>query len=76
MTELEMFAKLPQLNENLKKDQEGGYLPILSKCIDGQYCLSYNFSYAFDSIYEAIANTPEEAIRKAYEWCDLNNLIK
>lgn len=30
MTELEMFVKLPQLNENWKKDQEGGYLPILS----------------------------------------------
>lgn len=46
MTELEMFAKLPQLNENWKKDQEGGYLPILSKCIDGKYRLSYDCCYA------------------------------
>lgn len=75
MTELEMFAKLPQLNENRKKDQEGGYLPILSKCIDGKYRLSYDCCYAFDSIYDAIANTPEEAIRNAYEWCDSNNLL-
>ena len=76
MTELEMFAKLPQLNGNCKKDQEGGYLPILSKCIDGKYSLSYDCCYAFHSIYEATANTPEEAIRKAYEWCKSNNLIK
>ena len=47
MTELEMFAKLPQLNGNWKKDQEGGYLPILSKCIDGKYRLSYDCCYAF-----------------------------
>ena len=46
MTELEMFAKLPQLNENWKKDQEGGYLPRLCKCIDGKYRLSYNCCYA------------------------------
>lgn len=75
MTELEMFAKLPQLNGNRKKDQEGDYLPILSKCIDGKYRLSYDCCCAFYSIYEVAANTPEEAIKKAYEWCKSNNLI-
>ena len=48
---------------------------ILSKCIDGKYRLSYDCCYAFDSIYDAIANIPEEAIRKAYEWCKSNNLL-
>lgn len=75
MTELEMFTKLPQLNGNWEKDSEGGYLPILSRCIDGKYRLSYDFCYVFDSIYEVITNTPEEAIRKAYEWCKSNNLL-
>lgn len=73
MTELEMFAKLPQLNENKEKDPEGEYLPVLTKLISGEYLLSYNSCYVIDySIYEVIANTPEEAIKNAYEWCKDN----
>ena len=75
MTELEMFAKLPQLNESWEKDQEGDYIPVLSKLPNGEYCLSYDSCCVFYSIYEVIANTPEEAIRKAYEWCKLKNLV-
>ena len=75
MTELEMFAKLPQLNSNREEDKEGSYLPILSKRVDGKFQLSYESHCILDYLFGFIANTPEEAIRKAYEWCKDNNLI-
>lgn len=73
MTELEMFTKLPHLDGSKKKDPEGLYDPVLKKT-DGAFYLSYE-CYGFDSIYMVKGNTPEEAIRKAYEWCKNNNLI-
>lgn len=75
MTELEMFTNLPQLNRNKEKDREGGYLPILIKNIGGEYTLSYDSCYVDDTIFEITTGTPEEAIKKAYEWCKNNNLI-
>lgn len=75
MTELEMFTKLSQLDENCEKDPEGGYLPILIKCIDDTYLIRYYSYYTFNAIYTVTADTPEEAIRKAYEWCKSNNLL-
>lgn len=75
MTELEMFAKLPQLNRNKEKDREGGYLPILIKNIGGDYTLSYDSCYVDDTIFEITAGTPEEAIKEAYEGCISAHLI-
>lgn len=77
MTELEMFAKLPQLNENCEKT-DIGYIPTLSLSSNtpNQYIVFWLHVGIFDllEVYFT-ANTPEEAIRKAYEWCDSNHLL-
>ena len=77
MTELEMFAKLPQLNENCEKTNIG-YIPTLSLVgnTSNQYIVFW-FDISTPDLLELhfIANTPEEAIRKAYEWCKSNNLL-
>lgn len=77
MTELEMFAKLPQLDEEYHKT-DLGYVPALSK-VDNilvQYIVFW-FDISGSDLLDLhfVANTPEEAIRKAYEWCKNNNLI-
>lgn len=77
MTELEMFAKLPQLDEEYHKT-DLGYVPALSK-VDNiliQYIVFW-FDISVSDLLDLhfVANTPEEAIRKAYEWCKNNNLI-
>lgn len=77
MTELEMFAKLPQLDEEYHKTNLG-YVPTLS-VIDNilvQYTVFW-FDISVSDLLDLhfIANTPEEAIKKAYEWCKNNNLI-
>lgn len=77
MTELEMFAKLPQLNEDCEKTNLG-YVPTLS-LVDNilvQYIVYWIDMDTYDILkLHFIANTPEEAIRNAYEWCDSNNLL-
>lgn len=77
MTELEMFAKLPQLDEEYHKTNLG-YVPALSK-VDNilvQYIVFW-FDISVSDLLDLhfIANTPEEAIKKAYEWCKSNNLL-
>lgn len=77
MTELEMFTKLPQLDEKYHKT-DLGYVPALSK-VDNilvQYIVFW-FDISVSDLLDLhfVANTPEEAIRKAYEWCKNNNLI-
>lgn len=77
MTELEMFTKLPQLDEEYHKT-DLGYVPALSK-VDNilvQYIVFW-FDISVSDLLDLhfVANTPEEAIRKAYEWCKNNNLI-
>lgn len=77
MTELEMFAKLPQLNEDCERT-DLGYVPTLSLVdnISNQYIVFWlNISIPDLLELHFTANTPEEAIRKAYEWCKNNNLI-
>ena len=77
MAELEMFAKLPQLDEDYHKT-DLGYVPTLS-VIDN--ILVQYIVYWIDMDTHKIlklhftTNTPEEAIRKAYEWCKSNNLL-
>ena len=77
MTELEMFAKLPQLNEDCERT-DLGYVPTIS-VIDNilvQYTVYWIDIDTHDILkLHFTANTPEEAIRKAYEWCKSNNLI-
>ena len=77
MTELEMFAKLPQLNEDCERT-DLGYVPTLS-VIDNilvQYIVFWLDICTPDLLeLHFTANTPEEAIKKAYEWCKSNNLI-
>lgn len=77
MTELEMFTKLPQLNENCEKTNIG-YIPTLSLVgnTSNQYIVFW-LQIGTPDLLELhfVANTPEEAIRKAYEWCDSNNLL-
>lgn len=77
MTELEMFTKLPQLNENCKKT-DVGYIPTL--CLVDNTSVQYIvfwFQIGIPDLLELhfVANTPEEAIRNAYEWCKENNLV-
>ena len=77
MTELEMFIKLPQLDEEYHKT-DLGYVPALSK-VDNilvQYIVFW-FDISTSDLLDLhfVANTPGEAIKKAYEWCKNNNLI-
>lgn len=77
MTELEMFAKLPQLNENCEKTNTGSVPSIIST---GYISVSYVVYWMKKDTCKSpnkyfIGDTPEEAIRKAYEWCKSNNLL-
>lgn len=83
MTELEMFTKLPQLSEDYK-ETKFSYIPTLSlinniladNTIQVQYIVCWVHTDIHDVLEQYfIADTPEEAIRKAYEWCDSNNLL-
>lgn len=77
MTELEMFAKLPQLDEDCKK-VDLGYISTLSLVdnTSNQYIVFWLDISTPDLLeFHFVTNTPEEAIRKAYEWCKSNNLI-
>lgn len=77
MTELEMFTKLPQLDETGNKTNLGsvpiiistGYIsvPYIVYWMKRDTCKSPNKYF--------IGDTPEEAIRNAYEWCDSNHLL-
>lgn len=77
MTELEMFAKLPQLNEDCEKT-DLGYVPTLS-LVDNILVQSIVYWYNIDTNdtlrLRFIANTPEEAILTAYTWCKSEKLI-
>ena len=75
MTELEMFAKFPQLSDNYK-ETKFGYIPTLSlinnilanNTIQIQYIACWVHTDTHDVLEPYfIADTPEEAIRKAYE---------
>lgn len=77
MTELEMFAKLPQLNEDCEKT-DLGYVPTLS--IIDNILVQYTVYWIDIDTHEVLrlrftANTPEEAIILAYKWCKSNNLL-
>lgn len=77
MTELEMFAKLPQLDEDYHKT-DLGYVPTLS--VIDNILVQYTVYWIGMDTHEILrlhftANTPEEAIRNAYEWCKENNLL-
>lgn len=77
MTELEMFAKLPQLDEEYHKTNLG-YVPTLSK-VDNilvQYIVFW-FDISVSDLLDLhfVTNTPEEAIKNDYEWCKSNNLL-
>ena len=83
MTELEMFAKLPQLSEDYKKTNFS-YIPTLSlinniladNTIQVQYIVCWVHTDIHDVLEQYfIADIPEEAIRNAYEWCKENDLI-
>lgn len=69
-----MFAKLPQFNEDCEKT-DLGYVPTLS-VIDNilvQYIIYWINMDTHDMLeLHFIANTPEEAIKNAYEWCKDN----
>ena len=77
MTELEMFAKLPQLDENCEKT-DLGYVPTLS-LVDNIWVIYIVYWYDIDTNdtlgLHFTAGTPEEAIRKAYEWCKSKKLV-
>lgn len=72
-----MFAKLPQLDEEYHKT-DLGYVPTLS-VIDNilvQYTVYWIDMDTHDILdLHFIANTPEEVIRKAYEWCKSKKLV-
>lgn len=77
MTELEMFTKLPQFNEDYGRT-DLGYVPTLS--VIDNILVQYTVYWIDIDTHETLrlhftANTPEEAIRKAYKWCDSNNLL-
>lgn len=76
MTELEMFAKLPQLDEDFEiSDIDIDYAPTLSRTNKEQYYVYWRGFAAKDLGVHFLANTPKEAIKNAYEWCKNNNLI-
>lgn len=75
MTELEMFIKLPSLDDSFKVASEDAYNPTLYY-YDSEYVVDWIHCEDSDSLVSVTGNTIEEAIKKAYELCDLNNLIK
>ena len=76
MTELEMFTRLPKFNEDYEVSIIGNYLPTitLANSLNTQYIVCWMEKYT-SRILDAYftATTPEEAIRNAYKWCNLNN---
>lgn len=77
MTELEMFTKLPQLNEDCEKT-DLGYVPTLS-LVDNilvQYIVYWIDMDTHDILkLHFTANTLKEAILNAYTWCKSKNLV-
>ena len=77
MTELEMFTKLPQLNEDCEKT-DLGYVPTLS--IVDNILVQYTVYWIDMDTHKILrlhftANTPEEAIKEAYEGCKSAHLL-
>lgn len=71
MTELEMFTKLPQLSEDYK-EIKSSYAPTLSLINNILADNTIQVQYIVCWVH---TDTPEEAIRKTYEWCKENNLL-
>lgn len=77
MTELEMFTKLPQLDEEYHKTNLG-YVPTLS--VIDNILVQYTVYWIDMDTHEILrlhftANTPEEAIKEAYEGCISAHLL-
>lgn len=71
---LDLFKKLPHLDENIKVVEDWGYIPCLYH-FDVEWHVSWTHCDENDIIEDFCANTPEKAIKDAFEWCVVNNLI-
>ena len=77
MGELEIFAKLPQLDADCKKTNIG-FIPTLSLLnnMSNSYIVYWTLVGISDVLnLNFIADTPEKAIKNAYKWCKENDLI-
>ena len=74
MNYLDLFKKLPHLDGNKKVVRDWGYTPCLYH-FDGEWHISWTYCDEDDTIEDFCADTPEKAIKDAFEWCVVNNLI-
>lgn len=71
---LDLFKKLPHLDDNRKVVEDWGYTPCLYH-FDSEWHVSWTHCDENDTIEDFCASTPEKAIKDAFEWCVVNNLI-
>lgn len=75
MNALDLFKKLPHLNGNKEVVDDWEYTPSLYH-FDTMWHVSWmhcDDGYGFIDFYDEL---PEEAIKKAFDWCVKLNLIK
>ena len=72
---LELFKKLPHLDYNKNVITDWGYTPNLYH-FDGSWHVSWIHCEEGDSFIDFEAGTPEEAIKKAFDWCGELKLIE
>ena len=65
---LALFKKLPHINSDMIVTSDWGYVPSLYH-FDGSWVVDWLHSEDGDSLVNFSANTPEEAIQNAWEFC-------
>ena len=75
MEALELFKKLPHLNSNKNVVVDWGYTPNLYH-FDQSWHVSWIHCEEGDAFIDFEAETPEEAIKKAFDWCVELKLIE
>lgn len=75
MDTLDLFKRLPHLDEDRKVIDDWGYTPCLYH-FDGEWHVSWMNCDDNDTIEDFCASTLEKAINDAFEWCIKNNLIE
>ena len=75
MNTLDLFKRLPHLDEDRRVTEDRGYTPCLYH-LDGEWHVSWVNCLDRYTIEDFHTETPEEAIKYAFEWCIKNNLIE
>ena len=75
MTALELFKKLPHIDYNKNVLIDWGYTPSLCH-FDTAWHVGWVHCEEGDILVDFEGNTPEEAIKKAFDWCIELKLIE